>query len=216
MHPWLSKYPIDKNSTRLIIGTHPPMPYTAELKYFYGNMYEFWRLLQIVYSNEKILVNNKPEINRILGFLSKYEFSITDIVYETYNAKFSTDDEMQVKDLNPFLKNWLINSNIEEIYFTSFSGTNGALPLFKKWIKKEYGKKVKFPPEKSWNNYTTKLVIGEKEYKLIKLYSPSPTARRGISRSPIYKLYLSKNLIKDADSFRVMLYKKLFPPEILS
>ena len=33
-HPWLVKYPIQNNSTKLIIGTHPPKPYRGCMQYF--------------------------------------------------------------------------------------------------------------------------------------------------------------------------------------
>jgi G:T/U-mismatch repair DNA glycosylase len=210
-HPWLELYPIDKNSERLIIGTHPPMPYKGEMKFFYGNMFEFWRLLNCVYKNDSLFTKDKPDLLKIKAFLKKYKFSITDLVYKTDGSKFSTDQEMNVLELNPYLLNWFKDSKIKEIYFTSFSGKNGALPLFKKWLKINFGNKVKITSINKWENYTTNIFIENKQYKIVRLYSPSPTARKGIARSLIFKNYLIKNPTSDTDAFRIDLYKTLLP-----
>ena len=211
MHPWLAEYPIHKNSERLIIGTHPPMPYKGEMKFFYGNMFEFWRLLSNVYINDSLFTKGKPNLPKIKTFLTKYKFSITDLVYKTDGNQFSTDDSMNVLELNPFLADWIKESKINEIYFTSFSGKNGALPLFKRWLKKYYGNKIKVKPIVKWVDYSTSIEIENRKIKLVRLYSPSPTARKGIGRSKVFKHYLVNNPNSDADAFRIDLYKKLLP-----
>ena len=210
-HPWLELYPIDKNSERLIIGTHPPMPYMGEMKFFYGNMFEFWRLLTSVYKNDSLFTKDKPDLVKIKAFLKKYKFSITDLVYKTDGKKFSIDQDMNVLELNPYLLNWLKDSNIKEIYFTSFSGKNGALPLFKKWLKVNFGNKVKIKPIEKWDNYSTYIKIDDLTYKLVRLYSPSPSARKGIGASQVFKNYLIDNPGSDVDAFRIDLYTKLLP-----
>ena len=93
-HPWLEKHPINQNSKYLIIGTHPPMPYCGKLEYFYGNMSEFWRFLDLVYPGYKLYVNGCPKIEDIIKFLKKSNLAITDIVYKTHVAKFNTDTDM--------------------------------------------------------------------------------------------------------------------------
>jgi G:T/U-mismatch repair DNA glycosylase len=210
-HPWLLEYPIHKNSERLIIGTHPPMPYKGEMNFFYGNMFEFWRLLSNVYINDSLFTEDKPDLSKIKIFLNKYKFGITDLVYKTDGNKFSTDDEMRIVELNPFLFNWINDSKIKEIYFTSFSGKNGALPLFKKWMKQNFCNKLKIKSIDKWVNYSTEIIINNRPIKLIRLYSPSPTARKGIARSSAFKAYLLKNPNANADSFRIDLYNKLLP-----
>ena len=128
-HLWLEQYKIDKDSLYLILGTHPPMPYCGKLEFFYGNMSEFWRFLDKVYPKNKLYTDGCPKKQDILKFLKTYRISITDMVYKTDVKKFSTDKEMgniSSKDLNPFLKVWLEKSDVEKIYFTSFSGKNSA------------------------------------------------------------------------------------------
>ncbi|GAB3930300.1 hypothetical protein [Larkinella terrae] len=208
-HPWLTKYPIKRDSTNLILGTHPPMPYKAELKFYYGNKYNFWKLLKVVFPQEQLFTNNKPNLALIQQFLKNHKFSITDIVYKTNGQKFSTDDEMIWTSLNPFLKGWLEKSSIENIYITSFSGKNGTLSLFKKWIKQYYGKNIRIPPTSSWREKAIfNFNLGDKEYRLIKLYSPSARAKTGISNSIPYIEWLNDNPNGNADQFRIFWYTK--------
>lgn len=209
IHPWLKKYPIEPDSEYLIIGTHPPMPYCGKLEFYYGNMNEFWRLLQKVYPNDLIFDGiHCIEEKNIQIFLEKHKISITDIVYETGDKPFSIDKEMKVVLLNPLLKEWIDKSKIHTIYFTSKGYKNSAFSLFKKWYRNTYGKPLKLKNgEDDVYNYNGK------EFKLINLYSPSPTARIGIFASDRYKSWLngrvhSKNLL---DTYIVASYKSVLP-----
>lgn len=213
-HPWLENYPIPQNAQRLILGTHPPMPYTAPLRFYYGNMFEFWRLLSQIYPNEVFFVNERPDLTSIIQFLEKYGFGITDMVYETDGSPFNIDNRMGVTSLNPHLSEWLENSQVKDIYITSFSGSNGVLALFKRWLRDNY--EIILPPISEWNeNAYCHFTIKSRKFKLIKLYSPSPTARRGIPRSEAYLQWLNEIPAGTVDAFRIDWYRKYFPFPIL-
>jgi G:T/U-mismatch repair DNA glycosylase len=209
-HPWLVDHPIKQDAKYLILGTHPPMPYCGKLEFFYGNMSEFWRFLDKVYPKNKLYTDGCPKKQDILKFLNTYRVSITDMVYKTDVKKFSTDKEMgniSSKDLNPFLKVWLEKSDVEKIYFTSFSGKNSAKNLFKKWFKSTYGKTCRIP-----SFPLNKIEINGRIIETIDLYSPSPTARRGLPNSQAFKEWSKTNKrLKDFDGFRVYWYKKHLP-----
>jgi G:T/U-mismatch repair DNA glycosylase len=211
-HPWLEKYPISKDSKYLIIGTHPPMPYCGKLEFYYGNMNEFWRFLDKVYPDNKLYLNGCPKVEDIISFLDNSKISITDIVYKTNIDKFSTDKAMgkvNKEDLNPFLLDWLINSKVETIYFTSFSGTNSAKNLFKKWYK------FKFQQESKKNKITVshfnEIELCDRKIKLIDLFSPSPTARKSSTQIKEYQEWKTNNNPNDYDSFRIHWYKTYLP-----
>ena len=209
-HPWLEKHKINTDSRYLILGTHPPMPYCGKLEFYYGNMSEFWRFLALVYPGHQLYENGCPKIEYIIRFLDNSKISITDLVFITRSEKFNNDNDMgkiNVEDLNPYLAEWIKESKIETIYFTSFSGKNSAKNLFKKWYKKEFKKLSRIST--AHINY---IEMFDRKIKLIDLYSPSPTARRSSSRIKEYKewsLWESNN--NDYDSFRAFWYKKHLP-----
>jgi len=211
-HPWLIDYTVKNDTKYLIVGTHPPMPYCGKLKFYYGNMNKFWSLLNKVYPNENIFDENKcADIQNILKFLDKYRISITDMVYKTNGESFSIDKNMKVIELNPYLKEWIEIGSINTIYFTSKDYKNSAFSLFKKWFRETYGNPLR-PIDKTGNEY----IINDKVVKLIKLYSPSPTARRGIAGSNKYKDWLdgrehNKDLL---DQFIIVSYSKELPSQM--
>lgn len=217
IHPWLKKYPIKKESKYLILGTHPPMPYCGKLEFYYGNMSEFWRFLDLVYPGHNLYENGCPKIEDIISFLKKSKLSITDIVYKTSVAKFSTDTDMgkiNNDDLNQFLFNWLKESSIETIYFTSFGGANSAKNLFKKWYKFNFTQDSK--KYKITASHLNEIELLQRKIKLIDLFSPSPTARRSSPRIKEFKEWrLEKEANNDYDTFRVYWYKKYLPNIII-
>ena len=210
LHPWLNKYPFKTKSNYLILGTHPPKPYCGKLRFFYGNISEFWRFLDLVYPGNKLYTNGCPKLSDIISFLDKNKFGITDIVYNPKSKRFSVDSEMgnlNDSDLNPFLLNWIKNSKVDVIYFTSFGGKNSAKNLFKKWYRKECKK-----PSRIKNDHINKIEILGREIQLIDLFSPSPTARRSSSRvKEFIKWRANKKNNHDYDSFRIYWYKKYLP-----
>jgi|TARA_B110000977_G_C11072601_1_gene490060 G:T/U-mismatch repair DNA glycosylase len=210
IHPWLSEYPIHDNSKYLILGTHPPMPYYGKLQFYYGNMSEFWRFLDLVYPGNKLYGNGCPKIEEIIKFLDNTKISITDLVYKTKSEKFSKDKDMgrlNPEDLNPYLSEWLKESKIEIIYFTSFGGKNSAKNLFKKWYKNEFKNLCKIS-----NEHVNYIEIFDRKIKLIDLFSPSPTARISSSRIKEYMEWKMRSEVNnDYDAFRVYWYKKHLP-----
>lgn len=217
-HPWLDQYPVSKDSTGLVIGTHPPMPYRGCMFFYYGNMNEFWRLLELVYIADKFFDNaGKPELEFIKKWVKKYNLGITDMVKYTTND-FNIDSDMEIaagiEQLNEYLYDWIKDSSINTIYFTSFGTGKSAYGLFRRWYKFYF--KETLPTGNCIINSETECTIiniFNRDIKLVMLYSPSPAARRGIPRSTPYKNWLKVNLNvkKSIDEFRVYWYSKHLP-----
>ena len=210
IHPWLDDYPIKQDAKYLVLGTHPPMPYFGKLEFFYGNMNEFWRFMDEVYPGNKLYSNGCPKLEDIARFIDKSKISVTDLVYITKTEKFNTDGEMGLvnpEDLNPYLSKWLSESKVEEIFFTSFGGTNSAKNLFRKWYKSEFNKVCKLS-----KLHVNCIEMFNRRIKLIDLFSPSPTARMSSSRINEYIEWCqAKEDNNDYDAFRVYWYKEYLP-----
>lgn len=210
IHTWLDDHPIKLDAKYFILNTHPPMPYCDKFEFYYGNMNEFWKFMDVVYPIHKLYSNSCPILEDIVRFLDTSKISVTDLVHRTKTEKFNTDDEMGLfnpEDLKPFLAKWYSKSKVEIIFFTSFGGKNSAKNLFKKWYKSEFNKVCKL--SKSHVNY---IEIFNRKIKLIDLFSPSPTAKR---RSPRIKEYLKWRQEKEEknnyDVFRIYWQKKHLP-----
>ncbi len=209
-HPWLEKYEINSDSKYLILGTHPPMPYKGSLEFYYGNLKEFWRFLDLVYPGKNLYLNGKVNINDILYFLEHSLISISDIIYVTRVESFSTDKDMGKvynEDLNPFLEEWLVNSKIEVIYFTSFGGTNSAKSLFKKCYKYTFKKTCKLS-----SKHESFIELSGRTIRIVDLFSPSPSCRRSLPKSKEFLEWSqNNNKSNDFDGFRLYWYKKHLP-----
>jgi hypothetical protein len=216
-HPWLKDYPVKPEHKHLIIGTHPPMPYTGCMAFYYGNMNEFWRLLEAAFQHSIFFYEQgRPDLNRILNWLNQHNVAITDMLqYTIAGNEFNTDQGMLVKSYEQFnkqLKGWLENGNIETIFFTSFSQGNSALGLFKKWLRQTYRIKISSGKEIIEKGNSQYIEINQRMIRLVMLYSPSPMARLGVSRSqPFLKWRGDKPLEKGMiDEFRVGWYREYF------
>jgi len=213
-HPWLHKYPIAKTSEFLFIGTHPPMPYTVPLKYYYGNVGEFWRILDRIYPGEGLFTGNTADLEAIASWENKYRVAITDIVEATNGLPFNTDKAMVVTRLNLNLLNQLEHSQLHTIYFTSFSGKNNALSLFRRLLKENGHEHARIPAIKEWHAKGLSIQLGEKEYTLHALYSPSPSANRAASRIQAYQDWKQQQKECTPNSyfdFRVWWYAQRLP-----
>ncbi len=77
-HQYLEKYPISKDSEKLIVGTiHPHDHDNFVIPFFYGNVTSLWTLLSTAFPDEF----KKPlTVNGILNFLRKKKISISDTI----------------------------------------------------------------------------------------------------------------------------------------
>lgn len=212
-HRYINNYPIPPDSKKLIVGTihpHPNEEKPFKVDFFYGNENTIWRILNEAYPNE-ISSTQGPTIAEIEKFLLKHKIAVTDTICEC--ERLTTPPTALDKDLLPTVLNHGIlgqikNSQINEIFFTSGFGKNNAFKLFYEKILE-----LKLTPEiklKRGGELDDKR-LGRK-IKLTLLYSPSPSANRGIIKSKIYKK--NQNKYKDSQkpvhAFKVDYYREQF------
>ena len=180
-HQYLEKYPISKDSEKLIVGTiHPHDHDNFVIPFFYGNVTSLWTLLSTAFPDEF----KKPlTVNGILNFLRKKKISISDTirVCERRNPT-ALDKDLLPLELNNKLIEDIKNSNIKEILFTSGFGKNNAFRLF-------YVDILGFKITKEIKERREVVVDGEtfgRPIKLTVLYSPSGSSNVGISKSALF------------------------------
>lgn len=214
-HPWLKKYPINSDVRHLIIGTHPPMPYSGPMHYYYGNKQHFWRLLDQVYPGQGIFSDRAgAKLEKILPLLEKLNMGITDMVEGTDGSPFSTDAAMKWTKLNSELWSVLTKGSVEKVYFTSLGGINSAIELFRIWLDRcmKIDPKVVIPSNRMWRNDGLKIQLDGKPLHLEVLFSPSQNGARNAKKIPEYQYWLNNHPSGTFDDFRVDWYKRKLPP----
>ncbi|ATB68985.1 hypothetical protein SJPD1_0872 [Sulfurospirillum diekertiae] len=202
-HRYIKNYPIKKNDKYLVLGTIHPHGH-SELDFFYGNAKTFWDIL----SNATEL--KFKTLDDILEIFNQYNIGISDMVIECERKDKSVtkDSDLYNLKLNTDIKNQILDSNIETIFFTSAFGKNNAAKLFFDLFK------LKMQVPKNWNKtYEFHIEFENKVIKCIVLLSPSGASNIGISNSKIYKQVKNEYygiFDKPVKQFKIDFYKSKF------
>lgn len=208
-HQFLEKYPIAKNSKKLIVGTiHPEKIDDFKIPFFYGNRATLWNILDEAFPNELKNTDEEFTLQSIQDFLIKNNISVTDIIMECYRIKDSAQDEHLIDIvINLDLKQQIQDSCIEDIYFTSGFGKNAAFNLFNKaFLQKRLTK------DEKKNRMFTEDKVFERPITYHILFSPSGSSNIGISKSKLFleNKHLYKDFQKPVKHFKIDYYKNKF------
>jgi hypothetical protein len=208
-HKYIDNYPIKPDSKHLIIGTiHAPLKNKFKIDFFYGSSSSLWRLFHDSFPDIDL---DSENLNSILRFLDRNRISITDTIKVCRRKKIDSalDTDLIPIVFNKDMKEQIINSEIENLYFTSGFGKNNAFRLFyvnvlnngyvKDWMKKQK---------------EFKLTINEKKTVTCHiLISPSEAANRSVGRNDEYKamkhLLLESNL-PPTYAYKIRQYQNVF------
>lgn len=179
-HQYIDQYPIKSNSRKLIIGTmHPHLTEDFKIDFFYGNKGSFWDILDNAFP--RMDFNSK---DTILSNLEKFNVSISDMIRscDRENAKVTADSDLYNLNINTEqIRDGIVNSEIDTIFFTSRFGRNNAAKLFVDAFK------IKYDFDKVTNEFEIPKDVFGRPIKGVVLYSPSNNANIGISNSKAYK-----------------------------
>ena len=178
-HPYQPYVP--QKATRLIVGTIPPYRFCIEpqrlfeddVNFYYGSRDNyFWSLLAEVTGIQFDRGNSEEAVDQRKKFLTKRNIGITDMIGQCIHKDGKSDDaslrEITLKPLNELL---LQNPKIDTLLYTS----------------KNIIKYVNEVADKSYHEWETPgkkgaVMINNKKYRVVVLYSPSPLARRKVPR----------------------------------
>lgn len=177
LHPYP---PFNLAATRLIIGSMPPYRFChqeiplkeGDVNFFYGSRANaFWKLLAEVFE-EKFSYENTPQaIRDRQQLLLKNNLGMTDIIYSCIHQDGKSSDEdlkqIQYRDIPILLEQ---NPQIDTLIYTS------------NFIKSNLYKAFGIRHSKTKENKVFEAKIKEKTYLVKILYSPSPTALRGLGK----------------------------------
>lgn len=177
-HPY--KPYIPQNATKLIIGTIPPYRFCIkpqklfdnDVNFYYGSKDNyFWDLLSEVTGTQLERKNSEEAINQRKTLLTKLNIGITDVVEKCIHKNEKSDDASLEQIMHKPIKELLLqNPKIDTLIYTS----NFVIKQINQIADKSYH---------SWEipRKVGIVIMNEKKYNVIVLYSPSPTALRSIS-----------------------------------
>lgn len=174
----------DENTRILIVGTTPPMRfsqklalYSNDVNFYYGSRDNyFWDLIGDVFGVTFLRQNSIKAVSLRKEFLIKQKIGLADIVLEFSRKNNDASDKnlyiTKFQNIYGILKQ---NTNIKNVYFTGYSGSNSAERLTSKHLG-EYS---------VFNTIISKITPKHKTFKInnrtinsYSLYSPSPASRK--------------------------------------
>jgi len=185
IHPYEPYIP--EGATRLIVGTCPPWRFCNppheekvlaenDVRFYYGSCGNaFWKLLAKATNNpEPICENTDEAIQQRQELLSALGVGITDVVESClHNNRNSADNDLECIIEKP-LKDLLLEPRCKSINILLYTSDFVKSLVNRKYNDKSYHNEI----DKDKRKYT--LSINGNPYTAIILYSPSPTALRGL------------------------------------
>ena len=181
----ISKHPyepyVPKWATKLIIGTIPPYRFCVnsqkiekdDVLFYYGSRDNYlWDIFAELSNHKLDKANTDVAIKQRKELLDKFRIGITDIIATCIHKDGKSDDaslqNIKFKDIEKLLAD---NPKIDTLLYTSD---------FVKRLMNEKFETYHNIVDKNAREYS--ININNKKYRVIILYSPSPTALRGLGK----------------------------------
>lgn len=176
-HPYESYIPI--GATKLIIGSITPYRFCInhgeldndDVRFYYGSSKNhFWKIVGEVTKTNFSFCNTEEAVNQRKKWLDDYNIGITDVVSRCIHDGGRSDDgsllEIEYRDINKLLVD---NLSLKTLICTSDFVRRHLKKIIKgKWVRVD---------SRVWS-----VDINDRIYKVIVLYSPSPSALRGMGK----------------------------------
>ena len=229
-HPY--KPFIQKDTTKLIVGTLPPPRFSTgdllekDVNFCYGSYYNsLWLFIDKIHGLDLRYDNSNEAIEERKAFLIKNKIGVCDIVDSAERIKVDASDlgmqNIKLRDIVGYLKQY---PNIDPLLFTGGNSKNGPEYFFRKHIK-DYNLKLELVNNEvprihqfvlserlsiSTALSTSSIETSIRTIKTVSLTSGSGAANISISRIPLYKHLKAKNPNFNTFDFRVMQYREFF------
>ena len=229
-HPY--KPFIQKDTTKLIVGTLPPPRFSTgdllekDVNFCYGSYYNsLWLFIDKIHGLDLRYDNSNEAIEERKAFLIKNKIGVCDIVDSAERIKVDASDlgmqNIKLRDIVVYLKQY---PNIDTLLFTGGNSKNGPEYFFRKHIK-DYNLKLELVNNEvprihqfelserlsiSTALSTSSIETSIRTIKTVSLTSGSGAANISISRIPLYKHLKAKNPNFNTFDFRVMQYREFF------
>ncbi|WP_412984190.1 uracil-DNA glycosylase family protein [Pontimicrobium sp. IMCC45349] len=210
-HPY--KPFIQKDTTKLIVGTLPPPRFSTgellekDVDFCYGSYYNsLWLFIDEIHNLGLRYNNSQEAIDERKAFLIKHKIGVCDIVESAEREKIDASDlgmqNIKLRNVIGYLKKY---PNIETLLFTGGNSKNGPEYFFRRHLK-EYQLKLSLVDNEVPRVH--QFLLGDRLIKTVSLTSGSGAANISISRLPLYKQLKASNPSFNTFDFRIMQYRE--------
>lgn len=225
---FLHKHPykpfIQKDTTKLIVGTLPPPRFSTgnllekDVDFCYGSYFNsLWKKIDKIHNLNLRYDNSNEAVEERKQFLIQHKIGVCDIVESAEREKIDASDlgmqNIKLRNVIGYLKQF---PNIDTLLFTGGNSKNGPEYFFRKHIKAHNIKlelinnEVPRIQHLVIPNEARESVQSNRIIKTVSLTSGSGAANISISRMPLYKQLKAKNPKFNTFDFRVMQYREFF------
>jgi G:T/U-mismatch repair DNA glycosylase len=224
-HPY--KPFINKNTTKLIVGTLPPPRFSTgellekDVDFCYGSYYNsLWLYIDKINDLNLKYDNSQEAIEQRKQFLIKQKIGVCDIVESCEREKINASDlgmqNIKLRNLIGYLNEY---PEVDTLLFTGGNSKNGPEYFFRKHIK-DHGLKLKLVSNDIPRIHQFELPVMANEIKqsqnsnriikTVSLTSASGSANRAIGSMPLYQQLKNNNPDFNTFDFRILQYREFF------
>ena len=204
---------IQKDSTKLIVGTLPPPRFSTgellekDVDFCYGSYYNsLWLFIDKIHDLGLRFDNSQHAIHERKQFLIKHKIGVCDIVDSAEREKIDASDlgmkNIVLRDVVDYIKQF---PKIDTLLFTGGNSKNGPEYFFRKHLK-TYNLKLELVSNETPRVH--KFSLDNRAIKTVSLTSGSGAANISISRLPLYKQLKARNPKFNTFDFRVLQYRE--------
>jgi G:T/U-mismatch repair DNA glycosylase len=204
---------IQKNTTKLIVGTLPPPRFSTgdllekDVDFCYGSYYNsLWLFIDKIHDLGLRFDNSQHAINERKEFLIKHKIGVCDIVGSAEREKIDASDlgmkNIVLRDVVDYIKQF---PKIDTLLFTGGNSKNGPEYFFRKHLK-TYNLKLELVSNETPRVH--KFSLDNRTITTVSLTSGSGAANISISRLPLYKQLKARNPKFNTFDFRVLQYQE--------
>jgi len=186
IHPW--NWYIPNGAETVVIGTFPPVRRNWSFDFFYPNKNNyFWKIIAQIAGRPLHYISGEEAVNERKELLNRLKLGVSDmgqIIRRKTDS--SLDENLEIAAYMDIFKLLQENPSVRKLIFTSSSGKSSAMGWFKKYLAL-HQILLKIPQGK--RPLRTPVIINDKLYEIVLLYSTSPRAGAAISFDELTELF---------------------------
>ena len=186
IHPW--NWYVPAGARTVVIGTFPPTRRNWSFDFFYPNKNNyFWKIIARIADRPLRYVSGEEAVNERKELLNQLKTGVSDMgQIIRRKSDSSLDENLEIIAYMDIFKLLQENPSVRKLIFTSSSGKSSAMGWFKEYLSL---RDIPFKIPQGKRPLRTSIIINDKSYEIVLLYSTSPRAGAAISFDDLTDLF---------------------------